>query len=560
VRPADLSEQSLKNRPSAIFHRIIFLLAFLGAAPLIAPVPAAAQSAPVPRPVALTKVDLVSQSPTDSHFQLTLQPTANPYQALANDPRDPALALALTTRSSSAVAPRGLNGLVRSVQFVQAEGVLVLHFIVNTNATITASRNGDQMIDVVVSTGAGPAQNNGNSLAVTQNGQAQFVGPPEGQQGYQLVLLKYADVSEVVGLLTDGSIKSNDVFIPEQPSFGSNSLTGTNYQPQPASPVPGTTDEPLGQSINASIAIDRRLNAIWLRGSPDEIARLKAMIAMIDIPVDSVILETQMVELTESGQKNIGIDFANANGQLGVVTLQSGQFIPPGIPAGNHLSSIQLQAALYAEIRKGNGRIVSKPRIAAQSGTTAKIITGDALPILTAITLSGVNGVSQQVQYVNVGVTLQIAPRVSADGFVTSHIYAVVSSVTGFSQGYPTISQRQAETSATVRDGDSFVIGGLTQDENITNNSKIPILGDIPIIGQAFRTDRNTRSRTELYIIVTPHIVHRVGTQALTEARQEPYDSQPVTTVPAEPGQSTYMPPQAPPIDVPTGSPLQPPH
>jgi len=168
-----------------------------------------------------------------------------------------------------------------------------------------------------------------------------------------------------------------------------------------------------------------------------------------------------------------------------------------------------------------------------------------------------VNGVSQQVQYVNVGVTLQIAPRVSADGFVTSHVYAVVSSVTGFSQGYPTISQRQAETSATVRDGDSFVIGGLTQDENITNNSKIPILGDIPILGQAFRTDRNTRSRTELYIIVTPHVVHRVGSQALTEARQEPYDSQPVTTVPAAAGQANYYPVQ-PASNVPTGSPLQP--
>ena len=190
--------------------------------------------------------------------------------------------------------------------------------------------------------------------------------------------------------------------------------------------------------------------------------------------------------------------------------------------------------------RKGNGRIVSKPRIAAQSGSTAKIITGDALPILTAITLSGVNGVSQQVQYVNVGVTLQIAPRVSADGFVTSHVYAVVSSVTGFSQGYPTISQRQAETSATVRDGDSFVIGGLTQDENITNKSKVPILGDIPLVGQAFRTDRNTRSRTELYIIVTPHVVHRVGTQMLTAAPPEPYGSQP-------------------PAAVPSGNPLQPP-
>ena len=530
---------------------LLFALPFAFAGPALA-----VQTAPVPRPVALTKIDLVSENATESHFQLTLQPRANPFQALGNDARDPALALALATRSNSAVSPRGLKGLVRSIQFVQGEGVLVLHFIVNTNATITASRNGDQLVDVVVSSAAAADHAQQSAALAGSGAPAQFYGPPEGQDGYQLVLLKYADVSEVVGLLTDGTVKSNDVFNPEEPAFGSNSLTGTAYQPQQASQAPGTTDEPLGESINASIAIDRRLNAIWLRGSPDQIARLKAMIAMIDIPVESVILETQMVELTETGAKAVGIDFANANGQLGVATFQTGQFIPPGIPTGNHLSSVQFQAALYAEIRKGNGRIVSKPRIAAQSGSTAKIITGDALPILTAITLSGVNGVSQQVQYVNVGVTLQIAPRVSGDGFVTSHVYAVVSSVTGFSQGYPTISQRQAETSATVRDGDSFVIGGLTQDENITNNSKIPILGDIPIIGQAFRTDRNTRSRTELYIIVTPHIVHRVGTQALTTARQEPYDSQPVTTVAAPPGQGDYYPPE-PPGTVPSGSPLQ---
>jgi general secretion pathway protein D len=543
------------------FFRLFAVLGMLCAAPLAGSSAAHAQAAAPIRPVALTKVELVAESPTESRFRLTLQPQANPFQALASDPRDPALALALATRSSSAASPRGMQGLVRSIQFVQAEGVLVLHFLVNTNVTITASRNGDQQIDVVVSSATAAADNGpGYSPQTNQPAQGQFYGPPEGQGGYQLVLLKYADVSEVVGLLTDATTKSNDVFIPEQPSFGSNSLTGNTYQPQPASQAPGTSDEPLGESINASIAIDRRLNAIWLRGSPEEISRLKSMIAMIDIPVDSVVLETQMVELTESGSKDLGIDFTNANGQLGVATLQSGQFIPPGVPAGNRLSSVQFQAALYAEIQKGNGRIVSKPRIAAQSGSTAKIITGDALPILTAITLSGVNGVSQQVQYVNVGVTLQIAPRVSADGYVTSHVYAVVSSVTGFSQGYPTISQRQAETSATVRDGDSFVIGGLTQDENITNKGKIPILGDIPILGEAFKTTHSTRAKTELYIIVTPHIVHRVGTQALTQARQEPYDSQPVTTVPG-PANSQYSQPYPeppPPENVPSGSPLDP--
>jgi hypothetical protein len=73
----------------------MLVLALVSAAPFFAPASVSAQTAPVPRPVALTKVDLVSQSPTETHFQLTLQPTANPFQALANDPRDPALALAL---------------------------------------------------------------------------------------------------------------------------------------------------------------------------------------------------------------------------------------------------------------------------------------------------------------------------------------------------------------------------------------------------------------------------------------------------------------------------------
>src|SRR6185312_4037543 len=232
------------------------------------------------------------------------------------------------------------------------------------------------------------------------------------------------------------------------------------------------------------------------------------------VPLDSVVLETQFVELTETGAKAIGIDFNNANGQIGLVTFHSGEAIVPGFSQGcdsgggncsGHVTSVGLQAAIYAQISKGNGRIISKPRIAAQSGSSAKIITGDALPILTAITLSGVNGVSQQVQYVNVGVTLQIAPRVSDDGDVTSHVFCVVSSVTGYSQGYPTISQRNAETSATVHDGQSFVIGGLTQDQVMRAHGKIPILGDLPLVGGAFSIDRASTSKTDLYIVVTPH-------------------------------------------------------
>ena len=471
-------------------------------------------------PAVLTRVTVLSDSPAETRLQLHIDPRANGFAPVGNDVNRPALGLALTTRAASAVTPQGLKGLVRQISFEQVETVLILRFSVTSAASVTASPSGDKTIDVTVSTGSPAVRVQGDEPGAV----ASDVPPPLGYSPgdtYELVRLKYADVSEIVGLLSQGvSVKSNDLFIPHEPAFGSNSLTGNTYNPGPSTQAPGSDDTPLGQSIDAGMAIDRRLNAVWLRGSPDYIEHMKAMIAAIDVPLDSVVLETQFVELTESGARAIGIDFNNANGQIGLITFHSGEAVLPGFSQGcdsngancaGHVISAGLQAAIYAQISKGNGRIVSKPRIAAQSGSTAKIITGDALPILTAITLSGVNGVSQQVQYVNVGVTLQIAPRVSNDGYVSSHVFCVVSSVTGFSQGYPTISQREAETSATVRDGDSFVIGGLSQDDVISNHSKVPLLGDIPLVGQLFRKDSATRSKTELYIVVTPHIVHRSG-------------------------------------------------
>ncbi len=351
--------------------------------------------------------------------------------------------------------------------------------------------------------GAGPGPQAGEA-----SGLPRAVDPPPGEDGFALVRLKYADISEVVGLLSDGvTVKSNDSFTPLEPGFGSPGAGANN--PGPTQPQNAQDDPPLGQPVDSSISVDRRLNAIWIKGSPTHIARVKAEIEAIDVPVDSVILETEFVELTETGARAVGIDFTNAAGQIGVVSFQAGQYVPNlSYPnTKTYALSANFQAALNAQVQSGEGRIVSKPKISAQSGSSAKIITGDALPILTSITLSGVNGVSQQVQYVNVGVTLQIAPRVSGDGFVSSHVFCVVSSVTGYSQGYPTISQRHAETSATVRDGESFVIGGLSQEDVLKSRSKIPWLGDLPLVGAAFDQATDSKSKTDLYIVITPHVV-----------------------------------------------------
>ncbi|HEX7760294.1 MAG TPA: secretin N-terminal domain-containing protein [Caulobacteraceae bacterium] len=458
----------------------------------------------------LTGVAAAEASPGETRLLLTFSPSAPIYSIINNDSEHPAIAFARTSRGDGATAPSGLHGLLRSIDFDQNQGVLILNLGALSQAHMTAAAVGDKTISLTVSSGA--ARLDFGAPPATGGGLPAATVREPGQDGFELVPLKYADVSEVVGLLTDGlTIKPNDSFIPREPAFGSAGMGGGGvFSPQPA-PNVDAANQPMGQSVNDAIGVDRRLNAIILRGSPERIAQLKARIALIDVPVESVILETVFVELSETGARNVGLDFTNANSQIAVATFQTGAFIPAGFPAGKGLSSVSLQTAIYAQVQAGRGRIVSKPRISAQSGSTAKIITGDALPILTAITLSGVNGVSQQVQYVNVGVTLQIAPRVSSDGYVTSHVFGVVSSVTGFSQGYPTISQREADTSVTVRDGETFVIGGLTEENSITTDTRVPLLGSVPLLGETFKLNKGTQSKRDLYIVVTPHVVRRPG-------------------------------------------------
>jgi general secretion pathway protein D len=502
----------------------------------------------------LLAVSVVEDAPGEARVVLNFSPHAPGFSIIKSDGDHPAIAFAGTTRDPSARAPGDGKGLFRSIEFRQQGPILIMRLGAAASVKMAAAATGDQIVTITLTADrAGtPTSNAGGLPKATQ--------ASPGEDGFEVVPLKYADISEVVGLLTEGqTVSSNDVFIPTEPAFGSAGVGGNPNAPTPPQ-NPVALDRPMAQAIDTAISVDRRLNAIILKGTPESIARLKAKIAAIDVPVQSVILETMFVELDESGAANVGFNFNNSNNQIGVATLQTGNFSSNNATLEYPQVSLAIQAAIQAQVQKGHGRIVSKPRISAQSGSTAKIITGDALPILTSIALSGVNAVSQQVQYVNVGVTLQIAPRVSATGFVTSHVFCVVSSVTGTSQGYPTISQREAETSATVRDGETFVIGGLTVESDIGTDSKVPGLGDIPLIGHAFRVRNGTKAKTDLYIVVTPTIIKRGdyallanGAGSATPAAQNQLTSEPAPA-PAPPPPSISTPAtSAPAMSAPTG-------
>jgi general secretion pathway protein D len=484
----------------------------------------------------LVSVTLADTSPVETRLVLTFSGPPPPVSISGNDSARPVLTLGRTGRAPGANSPSFVRGYLRDLAFEQRGGDLALSLSAAGAMHVEATPVSGQTLFVAIRSADGrqttlpgptrpPASGAARSSAPVSL--AIFRDPRSEDEEFAVVPLKYADVSEIVGLLSDGPAqKPNDTFIPQEPAFGSSGITGgASASNQQNLALLNQEALPIGTQVDEAIGIDRRLNAVILRGPPERIRRLRDRIALLDVPVNSVLLETVFVELTETGARNVGIDFKNSAGKIGVVTVNTGAFTPGGGIGGSGLSnagqtSLALQAAIFAQVSKGEGRIISRPRISAQSGSSAKIITGDALPILTSIALSGVNAVSQQVQYVNVGVTLQIAPRVSDDGYVTSHVFCEVSSVTGYSQGYPTISQREASTTATVMDGDYFVIGGLTQENRLTTRETTPVLGQIPLVGELFKLHLANASRTQLYIVVTPHIARPADTaaaRALTE-------------------------------------------
>ncbi|HTW83225.1 MAG TPA: secretin N-terminal domain-containing protein [Candidatus Sulfotelmatobacter sp.] len=323
-----------------------------------------------------------------------------------------------------------------------------------------------------------------------------------------VVILHFADVSEIAGALIEGqTVPVNDTFAPQpsQISQSASSIGGASggiVAAQSISVASPASTQALGQKLTDELAIDRRLNAIILTGTPERVAELRSLIAQLDVPLPTVTLETQIVELTDSAAKQVGIDYTNAGGPIAAVSTQlKSQSLAT--------SSLNLQAQIYDVVTKGGGKLLARPSIVAQSGSPASILTGDEIPVVTTLTSFGSATLTQQqVQYVTVGVNLQIQPRVSPDGFINFHIYSEVSSVSSYVQGYPEITQRTATTAATVRDGQSFVIGGLIEDSEINSLSKIPLLGDLPLLGSFFRNRTEQRVNTNLYIVVTPHITN----------------------------------------------------
>jgi general secretion pathway protein D len=185
-------------------------------------------------------------------------------------------------------------------------------------------------------------------------------------------------------------------------------------------------------------------------------------------------------------------------------------------------------AQIAAMASAGRAKILASPHLLTADNREASINIGSSVPILTSranvpgVQIGGQTALVNNVQYRDTGVILNILPQINADGLVNLQIRQEVSNVDESASGdtgSPTFIVREAETTAVVQDGDTLLIGGIIQEGTSRSRSGIPYLMDIPILGQLFRYESETVRRTELIILITPHVI-RTRAEAL-ETTQE---------------------------------------
>ena len=256
-------------------------------------------------------------------------------------------------------------------------------------------------------------------------------------------------------------------------------------------------------------------------------------------------LEAQIIEINSDYTKNLGIQYwsqtpgsnsnsgsSSDNTNSGITVGTAGLFYggedfsstrKHGGWLGSHVANVNV--TLQALINEGKARILSRPSITTMSGKTANILIGGRIPI----PVSDGNG-NVSIDWHEYGVKLNIEPVVDSEDKITSKVHAEVSTL-DYSHGVkidsfsvPGIATREAESEVNVRSGMTMAIGGLINSEDAKIVSKIPLLGDLPIIGRFFRHTSNTRDKRELIILITPTLVTDDTPAPMSQRMKESYE------------------------------------
>ncbi|MCK4272537.1 hypothetical protein KAX22_07800 [bacterium] len=275
------------------------------------------------------------------------------------------------------------------------------------------------------------------------------------------------------------------------------------------------------QDLSPHIQVDIGGNQLVIRANPKARREISKIIKEIDKPPVQVMLRAKLIEVQVDALARMGIDWDKLNSITTVVTEgipepSAPNALPENMPfeirdITKSTLSRQLevfQITLDLLINEGSAEILADTKLATLNNREATIHIGDIVPYV----ITGYGGLTEelQVEREEVGIKLRITPHVNDDGYITTRVEPEVSTIVGWvgpNNEIPWVKTRTATTTVRVKDGETIIIAGLLSEEETTQISKVPLLGDLPLLGKLFQHTVKNKKKTDLIIEITPKVL-----------------------------------------------------
>ncbi|BDU51434.1 secretin and TonB N-terminal domain-containing protein [Haliovirga abyssi] len=272
----------------------------------------------------------------------------------------------------------------------------------------------------------------------------------------------------------------------------------------------------LDIKINGKITMNKTLNSVIIKGTKQDVKDIKNVFEKFDVPPLQVTIEAKIVEVAEGKDGTAGLNWtyvlpkdkvSGNNFELGVGDTTTANRASDGLALKIGMLDIDNFQMLYKNLLTNtNTNLLSSPNITTISGKKATLNIGDKVPYKET-SGTGDTAVSSY-KFEDVGIKLNVTPVITEDGKINMSITPEVSSVSSYTpDNVPMISTRSADTNVIINNGQTLVIGGLIKNRVTTTITSIPILGDIPILGELFKSKIKNNNKTNLIIFITPKII-----------------------------------------------------
>jgi len=293
-------------------------------------------------------------------------------------------------------------------------------------------------------------------------------------------------------------------------------------------------------SSKGDIKVDEVSNMLIITDYAASIEKVKKLIQSIDIPPQQVLVEVKIVDITSKDLQNIGVTYSadykpagdvkglfqrntryqeELKGTVGMAgpssSLSGGQFQVNTL----NFKGLSITATIDALVQDQKANLLASPSIAVLNNREARIVIGEKVPYKERTQTT--TGTTETTKFIDVGTTLRVTPSINADGYITMMLHPEVSSVSSLLDAGPRITTREADTTVRVKEGETIVLGGLIKQQDDRTRSKIPLLGDLPIIGLLFSDRSKDQTQTELAVFITPKILRSREEAKLYGAKQE---------------------------------------